>query len=363
MIDWTQLEQQFLGNSIMTWIYAGVSIFLCLGAMIAAKRLLIRHFRRIAPAEGLSISGILHDTLKRTRFVFFFVVSLYFTTDILVLPARLASTIHSLSVIALILQFGFLLSYFLRIAVRLYFKPDKDGEVSNGATLVAILLRVVLWVAIVLLVLDNLGVNITTLIAGLGVGGVAIGLATQNILSDLFSSLSIILDKPFAVGDAIGVDGFTGTVEKIGLKSTRVRSVSGEQLIFSNADLLKSRVRNFQGLKERRNVVTLGVAYETATEKLAALPAILKEAVESVPLVRFERATFLAFADSALNFELVYFVQVTEPAVYNEKVATVHLAVHRAFCVNGLVFAYPTRTVYVAQPSSDAQKTPREAKA
>lgn len=359
MFDWTQLEQQFLGNSLWTWIYAGVSVFCCLSALIVTKRLLLRYFRRMAADEGLSVSGILHDSLKRTRFVFFFVVSLYFTTDILFLPARLASTIHSLSVIALILQIGFLLSYFLRLAVRLYFKPDKDGEVSNGATLVAILLRIVLWVAILLLVLDNLGVNITTLIAGLGVGGVAIGLATQNILSDLFASLSIILDKPFAVGDPIGVDGFSGTVEKIGLKSTRLRSVSGEQLIFSNADLLKSRVRNFQGLKERRNVVVLGVAYETPSEKLAALPALLKETVESVPLLRFERATFLTFADSALSFELVYFVQVTEPAAYNAKVAAVNLAVHQAFSKNDLVFAYPTRTVYVVQTPEAAPKAPQ----
>lgn len=357
MFNWSQLEQQFLGNSIQTWIYAGLSVVICLGSLIVARRLFLAYLRRMAAPEGLSVAGILHDSLKRTRFVFLFIVSLYFTSDILFLPARLASTIHSLSVVALILQIGFLLSYFLRVGVQLYFKPDKDGETSNGATLVAILLRVVLWVAILLLVLDNLGVNITTLIAGLGVGGVAIGLATQNILGDLFASLSIILDKPFAVGDPIAVDSFNGVVEKIGLKSTRLRSVSGEQLIFSNADLLKSRVRNFQGLKERRNVAMLGVAYETPNEKLAALPALLKGAVESVPQVSFERATFLAFADSALSYELVYFVQVTDQAGYNEKVAAVNLAVHKAFAKEGLVFAYPTRTVYVVQTPDAATKT------
>ena len=239
MIDWTQLEQHVLGNSLWSWLYAGLSVFLCLSFIIVAKRLVLRYLRRNSSPDQLSIPGILHDTLKRTRFVFFVIISLYFITDILVLPLRLASTIHTLSVIALILQIAFLLSYFLRLGVRLYFKPGKDGETSNGATLVGILLRVVLWLTILLLVLDSLGVNITTLIAGLGVGGVAIGLATQSILSDLFASLSIILDKPFAVGDPIAVDGLTGSVEKIGLKSTRLRSVSGEQLIFSNADLLK----------------------------------------------------------------------------------------------------------------------------
>ena len=159
-----------------------------------------------------------------------------------------------------------------------------------------------------LVALNRLGYDVTALITGLGVGGIAIALAVQNVLGDLFAALAIVLDKPFVVGDAITVDTMTGTVEHVGLKTTRIRSVNGEQLIFSNADLLKSRIRNFKRMQERRIVFTIGVSYDTPPDTVARIPAMIREAVEAQQQVRFDRSHFMSYGDSALSFETVYFV-------------------------------------------------------
>ena len=165
-----------------------------------------------------------------------------------------------------------------------------------------------MWAVVLLIVLNHLGVNITALVAGLGIGGVAVALALQNVLGDLLASLAIVLDKPFVVGDSIGVGEVSGQVERVGIKTTRLRSVEGEQLVIANADLLKSRIRNFRRMTERRVQFALGIAYETPHDKLAAVPDILREIVMAEQRVRFDRAHFKGFGDSALLLEIVYFV-------------------------------------------------------
>jgi small-conductance mechanosensitive channel len=200
--------------------------------------------------------------------------------------------------------------------------------------------RLVLWTAVLLLVLENLGVDVTALIAGLGVGGIAVALAVQNILGDLFASLSIVLDKPFAVGDFLIIDDFLGSVEHVGLKTTRLRSLSGEQLIFSNADLLGSRIRNYGRMFERRVVFTLGVTYQTPREKLVQIPIIIRKAIEEQEKVRFDRSHFQAYGDFSLNFETVYYVLAPD---YN----AINLRIHERFEQEGIEFAYPTQTLLV----------------
>ena len=165
--------------------------------------------------------------------------------------------------------------------------------------------RIVLWSVVLLMILDNLGVNITALVASLGIGGIAVALAVQNILGDIFASLSIALDRPFAIGDFIVVGDVLGTVEYIGLKTTRIRSLSGEQIVFSNADLLKSRIRNYKRMTERRVVFGFGVVYQTPHDKLERIPAMVREVIEAQPKTRFDRAHFKEYGDSALAFEAV----------------------------------------------------------
>jgi small-conductance mechanosensitive channel len=225
---------------------------------------------------------------------------------------------------------------------------DNPGAVSavQGMSFIA---RLLIWSIALLLVIDNLGYDITTLVAGLGIGGIAVALALQNILGDLFASLSIVLDKPFVIGDFIIVGDLMGGVEKIGLKTTRVRSLSGEQLIFSNTDLLSSRVRNYKRMQERRVSFTFGVLYQSTPDQLEAIPPKLKEIIEAIDQTRFDRAHFKGFGDSSYDFEVVYYVLSADYVAYMDIQQKINLSMCRWFEQVGVEFAYPTRTVYLKQ--------------
>ena len=204
---------------------------------------------------------------------------------------------------------------------------------------------------VALVALDTAGIDITALVAGLGVGGIAVALAVQNILGDLFASLSIVLDKPFVIGDFIIVGDMMGTVEHIGMKTTRVRSLSGEQLVFSNTDLLSSRIRNYKRMQERRALFRFGVTYQTSRDLLARIPEVVREVIEGRDETRFDRAHFAGFGDSSLDFEVVYYMLVPDYNAYMDTQQAVNLELVGRFEEIGIDFAYPTRTVFVEHPS------------
>jgi small-conductance mechanosensitive channel len=202
-------------------------------------------------------------------------------------------------------------------------------------------------------------VQIKPLLAGLGIGGIAVALAVQTVLSDLLASMSIALDKPFVIGDFLSVDDLQGTVEHIGVKSTRLRSISGEQIIVSNTDILKARVRNFGRMRERRAVFPLGVHYETPVEKLAQIPAMIREIVEAQTNVRFDRCHFLTYGDSALQFETVYIVQRADFNSYADIQQKINLAILEKLRALGVQFAAPTRNIiYIENPAPASQGGP-----
>jgi len=232
---------------------------------------------------------------------------------------------------------------------------DDDADSATSIAALGFVVKLAIWAVVILIALDNLGVDITALIAGLGIGGIAIALAVQSVLSDLFASLSIIVDKPFVIGDFIVVGDQMGNVERIGLKTTRVRSLSGEQIVFSNSDLLSSRVRNYKRMYERRIVFGFGVLYETPTDVVAAIPSMVREIVERQMNVRFDRCHFRSFGNSALDFETVYYVDVPDYNVYMDTQQAINLGIMRAFEVEGIEFAYPTQTLYVRRPSPDEE--------
>jgi small-conductance mechanosensitive channel len=207
------------------------------------------------------------------------------------------------------------------------------------------------WAIIFLLALDNLGVNITALVAGLGVGGIAVALAAQNIIGDLFASLSIVLDRPFVPGDFLAIDEFYGDVEKVGLKTTRMRSLSGEQIVFSNNDLLNSRIRNYGQMVERRIVFSVGVVYQTPHEKLQQIPSIIEDIIVKQELARFDRAHFKQYGDYSLNFEMVYYVESSDYRLFMDIQQAVNLEIFRRFAEEGIEFAYPTQTLFVDRQS------------
>ena len=213
--------------------------------------------------------------------------------------------------------------------------------------------RMVLWVVVALMVLDNLGVNITTLVASLGVGGIAVALAVQNVLGDLFASLSIVLDKPFVVGDTIIVGDAQGTVEYIGVKTTRLRSLSGEQIVFSNAELLKSRIHNHQRMVSRRAAFTIGVTYDTAREQLQAIPGMVKEIIGTEQNATFDRAHFARFGASSLDFDVVYHIKTADYLVFMDTQQSIFLKLFEQFGAAGIGFAYPTSVVKLEAGGAD----------
>jgi small-conductance mechanosensitive channel len=268
------------------------------------------------------------------------------------------TAIRAVTILSLLFQAGTWITTGVTAWLDRYTQQELVTDRGAATTMRAMgfVAQLVIWVVLLMVALDNLGIDITTLIAGLGVGGIAVALATQNILGDLFASLSIVLDKPFVLGDFVIVDNLMGTVEHIGLKTTRVRSLWGEQVVFSNADLLKSRLRNFGRMQERRIVFRIGVTYQTPRAVVARIPGILREAITSQEKVRFDRAHFASFGDSSLDFEAVYYVLVPDFLPYMDTQQAINLKIMERFEEEGIEFAYPTRTVFLAREPREADE-------
>ena len=347
------LEQVFWDNTFQQWLI-GLGIAVVAYAVLSlGRRVIVRRLRSFARTTSTDIDDLIADLLARTRFYFLIVIGLYFGTFALTLPDHLQKLFATLASLALLFQAGVwasgLLTYFIKRATKERTGDDAASATTFGA--LGFIGKIILWSVVLLLALDNLGFDITALVAGLGIGGVAIALALQSILGDLFASLSIIMDKPFVIGDTIHVDNHIGAVEHIGLKTTRVRSLSGEQIIFSNGDLLKSRIRNYKRMVERRAVFTVGVTYQTPYEKLEQIPTIMRESIERQSDTRFDRSHFQSYGDSALLFETVYYVTTPEYLRFMDVQQAVNLEIFRRFREEGIRFAYPSRTLYVETPS------------
>lgn len=340
------------GNSPQDWAAA---FTIALGIFITARIVLRfgrRQIEKVAPAEEAeSWQGLVAEALLRIHRLFLLVLAVYAGSLLLKLPASVGQVIDKVFFIAMLLQLGFLGSHALRSAFDRYRRKriEQNAEAVTALSSVAFLLRVLLWIIILLVALDNFGADVTALIAGLGVGGIAIALAVQNILGDLFASFSIVLDKPFVIGDFIIVGDYLGTVEYVGLKTTRLRSLSGEQLVFSNTDLLGSRIRNYKRMFERRVVFSFGVVYETRHGQLERIPQIVRKIIEPMAGVRFDRAHFKEYGTYALNFEVVYYVLSPDYNIYMDIQQDINLSIYRDFQKENISFAYPTQTLVVKE--------------
>jgi len=344
------LDETFYHNQVRDYVVAGgIALAVVLCAQLVRWVLMLK-LRALASRTITQLDDMLVDMLGRTRFWAVLVVALYLGTLSLTLSPELARTIRLIAVIAVLLQIGFWATGTIRFAVANFRKrKEAEGDASSVGTILVltVVARMVLWVIVVLLVLENLGVDVTALVAGLGIGGVAVALALQNILSDLFASVSIMLDKPFEVGDFIVVGTDQGNVEHIGIKTTRVRSINGEQLVFANGDLLQARIRNYKRMEERRALFTVGVTYQTPADEVEKLPVLLESIISAVEGVRFDRAHFKGFGDSALIYEVVYWVESPEYPAFMDAQQRINFAIVRAFEEIGVEMAYPTRTLYV----------------
>lgn len=343
-------ELTFLQNDLVDWLIAAAVAVGSMLLLALLRRVIGWRLAKMARRSKSQLDDDLVNVLSHTRGPFLFLLSLYLGLHFVDLPTNLESIVNSVIIIALFLQAGFWAGALLKLALDRYGEKQLAENPASVTTLNAIgfLGRLLLWSVVLLLTLDNLGIDVTALLTGLGIGGIAVALAVQNILGDLLAALAIVLDKPFAVGDFVIVDDHLGSVEKVGLKTTRLRSLSGEQLVFSNADLLGSRLRNFGRMYERRVVFPLGVTYQTERSKLELIPQILCEAVESQgESVRFDRSHFKAYGDFSLNFETVYYVLAADYNLYMDIQQAINLTIHRRFEEEGIEFAYPTQTLFV----------------
>lgn len=331
--------------ALLTALVITAAILLLAAAIATISR---RRFRKAEEADE-TVESILLNLGNRTRLFLLFFPSIWLGMRALSVPEDMARIVSTVSRLSLIAQCALWAGAILDHLLRRYRRRRVDNDPAAVTTVAAFRFGalVALWIIAALVALDNLGVDVTTLITGLGIGGVAVALATQNILGDLFASLSIVLDKPFVVGDVIMSGTDIGRVEHIGLKTTRVRSLSGEQLVFSNADLLQSRVRNFQRMAERRIVFSIGVIYATPADVVAEIPSIIRRIIDSRGDTRFDRAHFKSFGESSLDFEIVYYVLSPDYTRYMENQNEINLAILREFNARKIEFAFPTRTIYL----------------
>lgn len=336
-------------NPLRTWLIALLVAVVTVIALRGLQALGVRHIARLASRTETTWDDAFVELLRHTKWLFLLIVALFAGSLLLALPERVRGIANAVVVIALIIQAGVWLNATILFWVEDYRRRKLKEDPASVTTMSAMSFvgRLVLWSVILLLILDNLGVNVTALVAGLGVGGIAVALAVQNILGDLFASLSIVLDKPFSVGDFLIIDNFMGSVEYIGLKTTRIRSLSGEQLVFSNADLLGSRIRNYGRMFERRVAFNIGVTYQTPRDQLIKIPTIIREAVEAQQSTRFDRSHFKEYGDFSLNFETVYYVLGPDYNIYMDIQQAINLRIHERFEEEGIEFAYPTQTLFL----------------
>ncbi|MDB5932118.1 MAG: MscS Mechanosensitive ion channel [Polaromonas sp.] len=350
-VDWFQTELIF-GLSLPSVALAIAAMVVSYLVMTMALRFAVGRMKKIAVRTTNRVDDTVVEVLSSTNRWLLLMAALLIGLGLLDLNDRWNARVSQLWFVAVALQLGLWLTQAISIGLRRYQERHASSgmtQVSASATLMSWLLRTMLWTVVLLAVLSNVGVNITAFVASLGVGGIAVALAMQNILGDLFASLSIAVDKPFEVGDAIGIGELSGTVQYIGLKTTRIRSLTGEQIIISNTDLLKQVVKNYKRMEERRIVFKFGVTYDATPEQAGAIPAIVKRLVESNDKLRFDRAHFQGFGESLLDYEVAYTVKDPGYGLYMDAQQAINLQLMRELSALGVGFAFPTRTLHLVQ--------------
>lgn len=338
------LDRIILGNTLTVWLTAAGIAAAVWFVLYAVKVVVGRRLAALAARTVTEVDDVAASLIEKTRFYFITAIALRAGSVALALSGDATQAIRRITAIAVLLQIARWGNTVIAFWIKRWSRM-RGGSESATLNAISVMARGTLWVIIVLLALVNvLDYDVTALITGLGIGGVAIALAVQNILADLFAALSIVLDRPFDVGDTIAVDTFVGRVERIGLKTTRVRAVGGEEVIFSNGDLLKSRVRNLTIIDRRQVLFRIGVTYDTPPDVVARIPTMIREIIEAQPKTQFDRAHFVRFAESALEFEVNYFVADQYAAMMDIQQA-VNLEILRRFDAEGIQFAFSTQTV------------------
>lgn len=342
----TFLADNLWGNKIGDYL---VFILLFLVLVVAVKLLrkgLLAISQKFANKAKSDLPNFIIGKLKKLLVPLEYYGAFYFSIQNLNLHNKFEK---ALDVIGLVI----IVYYAVKFAIAVVdYLIEKKLENTSSPSKVQVLRSIIpainisIWGLGIVFMLSNLGFNISALVAGLGIGGIAVALAAQSLLGDIFSYVSILADKPFEIGDLLNVDGIAGRVTYIGIKTTRLTSVTGEQLVFSNSDLTKSRIRNYQKVDERRAEILIGVVYETPVEKLEMIPQIIKNIIDNVDEVRFERSHFQSYGDFSLNFQTIYWCVGNDYNEFMNKQQFILLEIFKAFKNNNIEFAYPTQKLY-----------------
>ncbi len=358
-VFWNQYV--FWGNTAGDWLIALGVALLVAGLLHLVKLVAVRRLAALAARTATLLDDVAVAALSSTKPLVILILGLYAGSTVLELAPRTQLFVTRAALATGLIQVALWADAGLHGWLNRYRRHAADDPArATSAAAIGFIARIALWSVILLMILDNLGFNITTLVASLGIGGIAVALAVQNILGDLFASLSIVLDKPFVIGDFIMVDGVVGTVEYVGLKTTRVRSLGGEQIVFSNADLLNSRIHNMRRMQTRRAVFTLGVTYDTPEPVLREIPSIIERIIGEQENVSFDRAHFSAFNASSLDFEAVYIINTADYRAYMDVKQEIYFRLVKAFNERGIEFAFPTQTLHVVNDTPPARDEERD---
>jgi small-conductance mechanosensitive channel len=342
------LQETFFGNTVLSYIIVAGVIVVGLAAVKIVTSVVINALHKWTAKTASKLDDLIIEIVRKNAVPLLYYGVFYVATRSLVLPSALGKTIDIIGVALLTLLSIRLISGLVAYTFEKHWLKDADPEKKRSLKGIKPAINVVIWGLGIIFLLDNLGFEISTVIAGLGIGGVAVALAAQAVLGDLFSYVSILMDRPFETGDFIilGSDHL-GTVEHIGIKTTRIRSLGGEQLVLSNSDLTNSRIRNYKRMQKRRVVFKLGVTYQTPADKLKEIPGIIKNIITGVEDTTFDRAHFSGYGDFSLNIEIVYYVLSSDYNKYMDTQQAINLAIYVEFEKRDIEFAYPTQTLFV----------------
>ncbi len=336
-------------NTIQDYCVALVAFLILFYGLSIFKRIIVKHLGKLASKTSSDFDDFIVRLLSQIGWPSFSVVSLFLATASLEMPSMVHSMIKYVMVFVLTIRSILLLQEIIQYGVNKTLLRRMGADNSSSKAMINSVVWVIKWAIWILgavFILDNLGVNISSLVAGIGIGGIAVAMASQAVLGDAFSALSIYMDRPFEIGDFIIIDDCMGTVEHIGVKTTRIRSLSGEQLVLSNSDLTKSRVKNYKRMQTRRIAFKIGVTYQTSLEKVERIPQIIKGLLEKAE-VKIDRVHFQSFGDFSLVYEIVYYVLSADYNVYMDKQQAINLAIMQEFEREGIEFAYPTQTLFI----------------
>ncbi|MEO8403397.1 MAG: mechanosensitive ion channel domain-containing protein [Chitinophagaceae bacterium] len=346
------------GNTIKDWLIAAGIIAGCLLMAKLVQKIVVVRMHKAASRTASTIDDFIVSLLQRSVMPYVYILTVYAGLNYLAIDSRIFKILHVAilvtTVFFVIRSISATLAYFFQ---RFTSKNAKAPAQQNQAKGILLIVNIIIWIIGAIFLVDNLGYNITTIITGLGIGGIAIALAAQAILADLFSYLVIFFDKPFETGDFIIIGDKMGTVEYIGIKTTRLRALSGEQLIVSNTDLTNSRVQNYKRMEKRRVVYSIGVVYETSPDKLKSIPATIKKIVEVQPDTQFDRTHFTGFGDFSLTFEVVYYILSADYNLYMDRQQAINLAIFQAFDKAEIEFAYPTQKLLLNNMKSNTERS------